>query len=280
MAADGPTVAQRIVEHPGVPKVAFTGSTRTGKLVARLASEHVKDVTLELGGNDAAILLDDCEFDEMLVGDLIMGAFTTAGQICMGVKRVFVPEGRVAELADAMAEVLNTYIVGPGLDPETTMGPLHNRMQRDRVVELLDDARARGATIRECGSLTGDPEKGYFMLPSLVTGAGDEARIVSEEQFGPALPILGYRTLDEAVARANSTEYGLCSSVWTADEDRGLQVARRLEAGSTFINSHGLFSVDPRAPFGGYKQSGSGREMGLEGVLAFTQRHTVSTRHM
>ena len=276
----GPKIGQRLVEHPDVPKLTFTGSTATGKIISRAASDNLKDVTLELGGNDAAVIVEDCEIDDRLIGELVTGAFTTTGQVCLAIKRIYAPAAKVADLADGIASALDDFVIGPGLDPETTMGPLHNKVQRDHVIDLVAAARDEGAMVRECGTLNGDPDKGWFLLPSVVTGAAQRSRIVQEEQFGPTLPVVGYDTLDEAIALANDTEYGLCSSIWTADEDRGRQLARRMQAGSTYINSHGLFSVDPRAPFGGFKHSGVGRELGWAGLLAFTQPHTVSTRHM
>ncbi len=276
----GPKIGQRLVEHPDVPKVSFTGSIPTGRAVARAAAEHLKSLTLELGGNDPAVLLDDCPLDDKLFGDLVSGTFTGAGQVCLNIKRVYAPAGKVGELAEGLAAVLDDFVIGPGLDPESTMGPLHSRSQRDRVVELVGEARAAGGVVRECGELRGDPERGWFLRPCVVTGLDPDARLVREEQFGPALPILGYESLDEAIDGANDTEFGLASSVWTGDEERGWAVARRLRAGTTTVNSHGLFAIDPRAPFGGMKDSGLGRELGLEGLLALTESHSVSTRHL
>jgi aldehyde dehydrogenase len=280
LTGEGPSVGQRLVEHPDVSKISFTGSTATGRTIARTASSRLKSVVLELGGNDAAVVLDDCELDEGLFENLVTGAFMTTGQVCFAIKRLYVPSGSVDRVAEGIESVLNTFVIGNGLDDGTSMGPLHCRSQRDKVVELVADAKAEGGQVRECGTLAGDPEKGWFLLPSIVTGLDNKARLVQEEQFGPSLPILGYDTLDEAIALANDTEFGLCSSVWTSDEDRGARTARRLEAGTTFVNSHGLFSIDARAPFGGVKQSGIGRELGLPGLLAFCEPHVISTRHL
>jgi acyl-CoA reductase-like NAD-dependent aldehyde dehydrogenase len=275
-----PTVGARLLGHPGIGKVSFTGSCASGRTVAAAVSSTLKNLTLELGGNDAALILDDAVVDEKLCGDLVTAAFTTTGQVCLAVKRVYAPRRLLPQLADGIAAVLADYVIGPGLADESTMGPLHTAAQRDKVRELVADARAQGATVRTCGILEGDPERGYFELPTVVTDIAHDARLVREEQFGPSLPLLAYDDLDHAIAMVNDSDYGLASSIWTADEDRAVVLARRIQAGSTYINAHGLFAVDPRAPFGGIKQSGIGRELGREGLLSFTETHTISTRHM
>ena len=280
LSGPGAEIGHALCTHPDVPKVAFTGSTQTGKLIAASVATGLKDLTLELGGNDAALILDDATIDANLCGELLGGAFTTTGQICMGVKRVYVPRAKHEQLVAGMVALLDDYVVGNGLDPDATMGPLHLRAQRDRVVDLVGDARAGGARVDTGGEMTGDPDRGWFLLPSIVSDVDHKSRIVQEEQFGPALPIVAYDDLDQAIDMVNDTIYGLDSSIWTADEDRAVELARRIEAGSTWINSHHLFSVDPRSPFGGWKQSGTGREMGLEGLVDYTQLHAVSTRHM
>ena len=245
-----------------------------------MAAATVKNVTLELGGNDAALILDDAEIDEALCGNLVSGAFTTTGQLCFGVKRVYAPRAKAEQLADGLCAILDQYTVGNGLEPGVSMGPLNNRAQRDFVVELLADAEARGGAVRRCGEMAGDPARGWFLSPAVVTGLDDSARLVAEEQFGPALPVLGYDSLDEAIDRVNAGEFGLASSIWTADEDRGAGLARRIQAGTTFVNNHGLFAIDLNGPFGGVKQSGLGRELAWPGLAAYTEPHTVSTRHL
>jgi len=276
----GSTVGRRLLEHPLVRKVSLTGSTETGREAAAVAAATVKNVTLELGGNDAALILDDAEIDEALCGNLVSGAFTTTGQLCFGVKRVYAPRAKAEQLADGLCAILDQYTVGNGLEPGVSMGPLNNRAQRDFVVELLADAEARSGAVRRCGEMAGDPARGWFLSPAVDTGLDDSARLVAEEQFGPALPVLGYDSLDEAIDRVNAGEFGLASSIWTADEDRGAGLARRIQAGTTFVNNHGLFAIDLNGPFGGVKQSGLGRELAWPGLAAYTEPHTVSTRHL
>ena len=280
MTGPVPTVGRRLLEHPGIGKVSFTGSTRSGRAVAAAVSSTVKNLTLELGGNDAALVLDDAVVDEQLCGDLVSAAFTTTGQVCLAVKRVYAPRHMVEDLARGMADVLDGFVIGHGLHPDTTMGPLHTEAQREHVRELVADAQQQGGSVRYCGTLAGDPSRGYFQLPVIVTGLTGGARLVREEQFGPALPVLAYDDLDAAIAEVNDSDFGLASSIWTPDEDRAVRLARRIQAGSTYVNAHGLFAVDPRVPFGGVKQSGTGRELGLAGLLSFTETHTISTRHM
>jgi len=280
LTGPGSTVGRRLLEHPLVRKVSLTGSTETGREAAAVAGQTVKNVTLELGGNDAALLLDDVEIDETLCGNLVSGAFTTTGQLCFGIKRVYAPRAKAEQLADGLGDILDQYTVGNGLEPGVSMGPLNNRAQRDFVAGLVADAEARGGTVRRCGEMQGDPERGWFLSPAVVTGLDDSARLVAEEQFGPALPVLAYDSLDEAIDCVNASEFGLASSIWTADEDRAVGLARRIQAGSTFVNNHGLFAVDLNGPFGGVKQSGLGRELALPGLAAYTETHTVSTRHL
>jgi acyl-CoA reductase-like NAD-dependent aldehyde dehydrogenase len=276
----GATVGRRLLEHPLVRKVSLTGSTETGREAAGVAGRTVKNLTLELGGNDAALVLPDCEIDEALCGNLVAGAFTTSGQLCFGIKRVYVARSRARELADGLCAILDQYVIGNGLEPGTSMGPLNNGPQRDFVAELVAEAVASGGVARPCGEMAGDPERGWFLSPTIVTGLDDSARLVSEEQFGPALPVLAYDSVDEAIDRVNATEFGLCSSIWTVDEDRAVGLARRIQAGTTFVNNHGLFALDLNGPFGGVKQSGVGRELALPGLAAYTEPHTISTRHL
>jgi aldehyde dehydrogenase len=271
-------VPQALIAHPLVRMVSFTGSTRTGRAVAAAASSTIKNVSLELGGNDPAILLRDVELDESLFAALAANAFITAGQVCFAIKRLYVPEALVGKVAAGLIDILDGYVVGSGLEPTTSMGPLNNRSQRDIVSGLVADAAQRG-TVRTCGTLAADPDNGWFLRPAIVTGLDESSPLVSEEQFGPALPLIAYGSEDEVIARANNSEYGLTASVWSVDEDRATAMARRLQAGLTCVNSHGGAGGSMDAPFGGVKQSGVGRDLAIEGLLSYTEKHSVSVRH-
>ncbi|HEX9832612.1 MAG TPA: aldehyde dehydrogenase family protein [Mycobacterium sp.] len=280
LTGPGPKVGQRLVEHPDVQMITFTGSTATGRLVAGGAADSLKRVVLELGGNDPGIVLDDCVVSERFIDDIVSGAYMTTGQVCFAIKRLYAPHALVDDITEAIAAALDNYVIGDGLDPGSSMGPMHSEAGRHKVRSLVEQARAGGATVRECGRLAADPDEGWYVRPSVVSSLDNAAALVQQEQFGPSLPVIGYDDIDHAVAMANDSEFGLCSSVWTADEERASMVARRLEAGTTFINSHGLFSIDPRAPFGGIKSSGVGRELGWLGLSAFCEPHVISTRHL
>jgi acyl-CoA reductase-like NAD-dependent aldehyde dehydrogenase len=242
----------------------------TGKKVAAAAAPDLKRLTLELGGNDAAIVLDDAD-PERVAEKLFWGAFANSGQVCSAIKRLYVPERLERPLADALARVARGVKVGDGLQPDTQLGPLNNRMQFERVCELVDDAVKQGAVVVTGGAPLGGG--GYFYAPTLVTGVAEGVRLVDEEQFGPALPILTYRDVDEAVERANATMYGLSGSVWSADPARAAEVAGRLDCGTAWVNQH--LAIVPHAPFGGAKWSGIGVENGPWGLLGFTELQTL-----
>jgi acyl-CoA reductase-like NAD-dependent aldehyde dehydrogenase len=263
-------LGQWMTEHPIPRGISFTGSVATGKRVNVTAAADLKRVLLELGGNDAAIVLDDADPTE--VADVLFGrAFMNAGQICMAVKRVFVPESMHDALVERLAEKARALRVGNGLDEGTEMGPLNNKPQYERVQSLVAEAVAGGATAVAGGApLEGD---GYFYAPTILTGASEGTRIVDEEQFGPALPILPYRDLAEAIDRANSTMYGLGSSVWSSNSGRAHEVAAQLEAGTTWINTHG--GTSEGAPFMGRKWSGLGAETDIYSVDAYSDLHTI-----
>ncbi|MFG1709450.1 aldehyde dehydrogenase family protein [Nonomuraea sp. M3C6] len=269
---------QPLLTDPRVQHIVFTGSTAAGRAIMSLASQSLARVTLELGGNDPAILLDDVRLDESTVGALAGAAFMTTGQVCMAVKRVYVPRPRYSELVDAVGAALDGQRVGNGLDSRTTMGPLNTARQRDIIQEMLDQARAKGAEVREYGSAdqAAVAAGGHFLRPALVLDPAGDLRVVTEEQFGPALPILAYDDLDSLVDRLNTEWSGLCSSVWSPDLDRATAVAGRLRTGTTWINQANASACDDRAPFGGFRQSGVGREMGPEGLLEFTETHVVT----
>ena len=270
-----PGLASRLVAHPRVRKIAFTGSTGVGRTIMGNAARGLKNLTLELGGNDPAVMLEDVEPTDELADQLVRASFATTGQVCMAIKRLYVPAARVPDYVAALSARLDREVVGHGLDEATTMGPLHTRAQRESVQRLVRDAVASGATATEHGTLAVDPEQGWYMRPTLVHGIAPDAELVTEEQFGPALPVIGYSSVDQAVAWANDSEYGLCSSVWSADLDRAFQVAERIEAGTTWLNKHGMTAQDPEAPFGGVKSSGVGRISGSWGLNAFLEPHSV-----
>lgn len=274
-------VGSPLIEDPRVKKVCFTGSVGGGRRIMSMATKNLTTVTLELGGNDPAVVLDDAVLDEAAFGRLVMASFMTTGQVCMAIKRLYVPRRRFDEVVDGMRSVLAGTKVGPSVSAETTMGPLNMARQRDFVDELVGEARTADYQVLEFGEFVEDasPERGNYLLPSLVLNPGRDLRIVTEEQFGPALPIIPYDREAEAIEQANDTWSGLCSSVWSGDTEHGVAVARQLRTGVTFFNNHNAPAVDERAPFGGFNQSGIGRELGREGVLAFTETHVVAVPH-
>ena len=258
-----------LTSHPDVAKIAFTGSTVTGKKVMESASHSLKRLTLELGGNDAAIVLDDVEPREV-AANLFSAAMFNCGQACLAAKRAYVPSSMYDEVCDELARLADNTVVGDGTRPETQLGPIQNRTQFDRVVELLESAKTDGTIIAGGNAIAGP---GYFVQPTIVRDVDDKARIVTEEQFGPVLPVLRYDDLDDAIARANDTNYGLSGTVWTSDSRRGIEVAKRINTGTCWVNSHMAFH--PAVSMGGAKQSGIGRELGVEGTEEYTQRHVV-----
>jgi acyl-CoA reductase-like NAD-dependent aldehyde dehydrogenase len=259
--------------HPVPRMVSFTGSIATGKRIAAGAAPDLKRVTLELGGNDPAIVLDDVN-----VGDVADGvydnAFANCGQVCVAVKRVYVPERLHAEFVEALAARARSARLGDGQHEDTDLGPLCNQMQFDRVSDLVSDARRQGAQVAAGGRPAGGP--GYFFEPTVLSGVGDDCRIVAEEQFGPAIPVLPYRDLPDAVRRANDTHFGLGASVWTSDPERGAALAPSIESGTVWVNTHQ--AAVPGQPFGGLKWSGVGVEGGPWGLEAFTDLQVVHVR--
>ncbi|MBV8559410.1 MAG: aldehyde dehydrogenase family protein [Acidimicrobiia bacterium] len=252
--------------HPVPRKVSFTGSVSTGKKVAAAAAPDLKRTTLELGGNDPAILLDDV--DAASVADLVYRyAFANNGQICSAIKRVYVPERIYDDVVDALATHARAAKVGDGTDPETQLGPINNRPQYERVSELVADALKGGARAAAGGKPIDSP--GNFYEPTILADLSDGTRIVDEEQFGPALPVIAYRDVDDAVERANATHFGLSGSVWSGDADRAAEVAERLECGTAWVNTH--LALAPHQPFGGAKWSGLGVENGTWGLYGFTE---------
>ena len=266
-------VGAALVDNPGVDKIMFTGSGATGAKIAAAAAKNLTPTTMELGGNDAAIMLPDADPKAMAMG-LFWGAFLNMGQTCACAKRLYVHESQhdavVAELK-ALAEAMP---MGDGMAPGTVMGPIQNRMQFDKVNRLVERARADGATIVCGGKPTEGP--GNFYPLTLVTDIADGAPLVDEEQFGPVLPIIRYRDVDDAIASANRLDVGLGASVWSTNVDRAREVASRIQAGTVWINQHGM--IHPMVPFGGVKGSGWGVEFGVDGLKAVTQPQVISIR--
>lgn len=279
VTGDAKEIGDTLTGHPLVRMVNFTGSVRVGRHVMKVAAENLTPVTLELGGNDAALMLEDVHLDDEVFQKMYLAAFASSGQICMAMKRLYVHESRYDDVVDGFTAACERAVIGDGLLPETTMGPVNNARQLKVVTDMIAEARAKGADLRECGQVPDEDlyhGGGYFQKPALVYDADPALSMVREEQFGPCLPIMKFRTEAEAIALANDSEYGLCSSVWTQDADRAVRIARQLEAGYTYLNNHGPMAQDGRGPFGGFKQSGIGRNLGYDGVLAFAEPHTIS----
>jgi acyl-CoA reductase-like NAD-dependent aldehyde dehydrogenase len=267
----GDGVGAQLARHPGVQKISFTGSVSAGKQVALAGAQDLKRVTLELGGNDPAIVLEDVD-PQWVAGKLFEEAFWLCGQVCMGVKRVYAHEAVFQPLVSELAALARAAKLGNGADPETTMGPLNNKPQFERVIELVDDARRAGARFATGGHPL--PGRGYFYPPTIVTDIGEGIRLVDEEQFGPALPVMPFKDVEQAIERANATHYGLGGSVWTKDLQLGGRLASLLECGTGWVNQHG--AVGMYAPFGGMKWSGIGYEFGSWGLDAFTQYQIIN----
>lgn len=263
-------------EHPDIRKMSFTGSTEVGRHVMSAASANVKRVSLELGGNDAAILLDDVDI-QASVEALAFGVFTRAGQICFGVKRIYVARSRYNEFVEALCAHVDNYVCGYGLDPDSTYGPIINARQIDRLNALIADAEEAGATVRTLGRISERAKRdgGFYMLPTVVTNIPQSAALVTEEQFGPVIPVIAFDDDEQAIELANDSEFGLASSVWSADQGHALSVAAQLDAGCTFINSHNIWSLSFEMPFGGTKQSGLGRERTELGLDEYLESHAI-----
>jgi acyl-CoA reductase-like NAD-dependent aldehyde dehydrogenase len=259
-----------LTQHPDVAKVAFTGSTATGRKVMASVAGTIKRLTLELGGNDAAIILPGTDVKDV-APKIFMGAMINAGQVCLAIKRVYAHESLYEELCAELAKLADSAVVGDGMDPATQIGPVQNRTQFEKVKEYIADGRARGTIIAGGKALERD---GYFIAPTIVRDIPDDARLVREEQFGPVTPVMKYSNLEDAIARANGTEYGLGGTVWGANLEQAYEVAARIESGTVWVNKH--LDLPPDVPFAGAKQSGLGTEMGHEGLEEFTQARVIN----
>lgn len=266
-------LGQHLVEHPGVDRVSFTGSVATGKRVMASAAATLKRVGLELGGNDAAILLDDVDV-EAVAPQLLWAALRNCGQICMAVKRIYAPASIHEAVVEAVGRHARAVRMGPGVEEGVQLGPLQNEMQFGIVRRLLEETRALPGVRVVAGGSVGDGP-GYFVQPTVLADLPDDARLVQEEQFGPLVPILRYRSVDEAVERANASRFGLSASVWSRDPTRARQVAARLQVGTVWINQHMV--LDPDTPFGGWKESGLGRGNGQTGLIACLESQVIRT---
>ncbi|GAB57461.1 aldehyde dehydrogenase family protein [Rheinheimera nanhaiensis] len=271
VVSGGDHLGPQMTNHPDIAKISFTGSTETGKHVLRSAAGTVKRVTLELGGNDAAIVLPDADY-KAIIPQLFWGAFGNQGQWCVGIKRLYIHRSFHADFVAAFVDYAKTVKVGDGLDPEVGLGPVQNQMQFDKLKTFLDDIKANGQKIAFGGDID-ETQSGYFFPITVVDNPPEHSKIVQEEQFGPIIPIIVYDDIDDAVNRANASIYGLGGSVWGRDTKAAVAVANRVEAGMVWVNEIHTQGVD--IPFGGHKQSGIGTEQGHEGRLLFTNPKTL-----
>ena len=269
----GDHLGPKLTVHPGVDKISFTGSTPTGRKIMESASGTLKRVTLELGGNDAAIVLPDADIDHV-VPQLFWSAFTNSGQVCLASKRIYIHRQCYDAFAEKFVAYARSVKVGSGLAPDSLMGPLQNRRQYLQVKALIERAKAQGLKLLFEGDIPSGP--GYFVPVTIFDNPPEDCELVCEEPFGPVLPLLRVDSVDEAIARANSSPYGLGGSVWSRDEAAALSVAYQLETGTVFVNEP--FYLSPFAAFGGHKQSGVGIENGIDGLLSFTNPQTVMLR--
>lgn len=274
ITGSGSVVGEALIKHPTVRKIGFTGATDTGRRVMALASEQIKRVTLELGGSDPMIVCDDADLDKAASAAMV-GRFFNCGQACLAIKRLYLFEGIHDDVVGKLVERAKKIKVGDGMAPDTRMGPLHTDGQRREVEEQVQDAIARGAKVLAGGARPEGPEyaKGNFYLPTLLVNVPEDAKVATEEVFGPALPIFKVRNLDEALEKANRSIYGLGSSVWTRDLAKANIAAERLEAGYTWVNSAQI--IYDELPFGGAKQSGIGQEHGSEVLDYYMQTKSI-----
>ncbi len=269
----GTAGSMRLVEHPGVDKIAFTGSTAVGKAIARAGAAGMKRVALELGGNAAAIVLDDAPAALVAQGLLHCGLINNNGQACIAQRRILVPRARQEEIAQALHAAARTVVIGDPEDPRTQLGPLISRAHRDRVLGHIRSGIAQGATL-VCGGGTPDGmQRGWYVVPTIFSNVHNGMRIAREEIFGPVVSVIPYDSEDEALAIAADTEYGLSSSVWSADVARAAALGGRLRVGSVYVNAS--MTLDPNVPFGGFGHSGIGRELGPEGLGEYFEIQSV-----
>ncbi|MES2095645.1 MAG: aldehyde dehydrogenase family protein [Pseudomonadota bacterium] len=265
----GDELGPLMTAHKGFAKISFTGSTATGRRVMESAAKDLKRITLELGGNDAAIVMPDVDVDAV-AAQLFEGAFHNTAQVCVATKRLFIHEDIYDRLRDRLHQLARELPVGDGTEQGVRYGPVQNEPQYRRVTALIEQARASGLTLLEGGAV---PERGYFVPLTLVDNPPDDAPVVVEEAFGPVLPLLKFRDIDDVVARANDTEYGLAGAVWSTDVEQAMAIAHRLDTGTVWINQN--LQSTPFTPLAGAKQSGFGQENGVPGLLEFTRPKAI-----
>jgi acyl-CoA reductase-like NAD-dependent aldehyde dehydrogenase len=270
VVTDANDLGDAMTRHPDIRKISFTGSTATGQKVMASAAATLKRITLELGGNDASIVLDDVDPKKVAPG-IFSGAFQNSGQVCLAIKRLYVHESVYDEICGELVRIANETVVDDGLKQGTKLGPLQNKMQYEKVKGFLEDARANGNIVAG-GEVIDRP--GYFIKPTIVRDIKEGSRLVDEEQFGPVLPVIKFSDADDVIRRANATTYGLGGSVWSSDVQRAHDVASRMEAGTVWINQH--LDMAPHIPFGGAKHSGMGVEFAEEGLAEFTQLQIIN----
>jgi acyl-CoA reductase-like NAD-dependent aldehyde dehydrogenase len=265
----GDELGPMMTAHKGFAKISFTGSTATGRRVMESAAKDLKRITLELGGNDAAIVMPDVDVDAV-AAQLFEGAFHNTAQVCVATKRLYIHEDIYDRLRDRLHQLAKDLRIGDGTEQGVRYGPIQNEPQHRRVLALIEEARAGGLTLLEGGPV---PQKGYFVPLTLVDNPPEDARVVTEEAFGPVLPLLKFRDVDDVVARANNSEYGLAGAVWSADIEQATAIAHRLDTGTVWINQN--LASTPFTPLAGAKQSGFGQENGVPGLLEFTRPKAI-----
>ena len=275
----GSEVGSALARDPAIRGIRFTGSTETGKQLMRQAAETVKNIGLELGGNDPALVLEGATISDHLISEFVRGVYAGTGQICYNIKRIYVHSSHHDELLERFTDAVSQLTVGNGLEPDVNMGPLNNEAQFRFVNELVDRTRDQGAEVRTVGSMHGSANsEGWFVLPSVVTGVSPGDELVQCEQFGPVVPIIPFDDEDEAVRLANQSEFGLAASVWDDDVDHGFEVAGQIEAGTVFVNVHRVGASDVAMEFGGFKQSGLGRGHGWVAVEECSELQVLAHR--